>query len=441
MKQIHRNPLRNLCLLAGASLLGTPFVLAQPAPPPNPPPTAPPASQTPAPFGAPLPGLSAAELAAFFQGQSTFEEVDTVSTGLGPRFNLDSCAGCHAQPAIGGSSPAVNPQVTRPLLLGAQNTVPSFIEANGPIRAVRFVLHSDGTPDGSVHDLFVITGRSDAPAACAIQQPAFTPANNLAFRIPTPLFGMGLIEAISDATLTANLAATASQRQALGIAGRFNINANDGTVTRFGWKAQNKSPLMFAGEAYNVEIGVTNDLFPQERETNPACATNATPEDTTDFATNTPSDIELFATFMRFLAPPPPAAGPANPSVQRGDGVFNSVGCALCHTPVLQTSLSSTAALSTQNVTLYSDLALHNMGQGLADGISQGNAAGDEFRSAPLWGLSSRLFFLHDGRSQDLTETIQLHASAGSEANGVIANFNALSAGAQQDLLNFLHSL
>jgi CxxC motif-containing protein (DUF1111 family) len=430
--------LRNLCLLVSASLSGIPLVLAQPSPPPGPPP----AAQAPVPFGAPIPGLSAAEVAAFFRGQATFQEVDTVPTGLGPRFNLDSCAGCHAHPAVGGSSPAVNPQVTRPLQLGALNTVPPFIQANGPVRAVRFVLQPDGTPDGGVHDLFVITGRSDAPATCAIQQPSFTPASNLAFRIPTPLFGMGLIEAISDATLTANLAATAAQRQALGIGGHFNTNANDGTITRFGWKAQNKSMLMFAGEAYNVEIGVTNDLFPQERETNPGCATNATPEDTTDFAANTASDIENFAVFMRFLAPPPPPApGPPSPSVQRGSGVFNSLGCALCHTPVLQTSLASTAALSAQNVVLYSDLALHNMGSGLADGISQGNAAGAEFRSAPLWGLGSRLFYLHDGRSQDLLDTIQLHDSAGSEAHGVIAKFNALPAGAQQDLLNFLHSL
>jgi CxxC motif-containing protein (DUF1111 family) len=247
------------------------------------------------------------------------------------------------------------------------------------------------------------------------------------------------MEAISDATLQANFAATATRRQALGIGGHFNTSANDGTITRFGWKAQNKSLLLFSGEAYNVEVGVTNNLFPQERETNPACATNATPEDHADFATNTPSDIELFAAYMRFLAPPPP--GVQNASVQRGAGVFNSIGCALCHTPAMQTSTSNTAALSNQNVVLFSDLALHHMGQGLADGISQGNAAGDEFRSAPLWGLGSRLFFLHDGRSQDLTQTIQFHDSPGSEANGVVANFNGLPVGGQQDLLNFLRSL
>lgn len=431
-----RSLFARLILLLGASLLSTSFVVAQPGrgPAPNQPP-----QQTPPPFGAPIPGLTAAELAVFFQGQSTFQEIETVPSGLGPRFNLDSCAGCHAQPATGGSSPVVNPQVTREQVLGAQNTVPSFLQANGPVRAVRFVQNPDGTRDGGVHDLFVITGRSDAPAGCAIQQPVFAPAGNLAFRIPTPLFGIGLMEAISDATLQANFAATATQRQALGIGGHFNISANDGTITRFGWKAQNKSLLMFSGEAYNVEVGVTNDLFPQERETNPACATNAAPEDHANFATNTPSDIELFAAYMRFLAPPSP--GVQNASVQRGAGVFNSIGCALCHTPAMPTSTSTTAALSNQNVVLFSDVALHHMGLDLADGISQGNATGDEFRSAPLWGLGSRLFFLHDGRSQDLNQTIQLHGSPGSEANGVIANFNGLLAGAQQDLLNFLRSL
>jgi CxxC motif-containing protein (DUF1111 family) len=127
--------------------------------------------------------------------------------------------------------------------------------------------------------------------------------------------------------------------------------------------------------------------------------------------------------------------------VQRGGGVFNSLGCALCHTPVLQTSPSTTSALSQQHVVLFSDLALHRMGQGLADGISQGSARGDEWRSAPLWGLGDRLFFLHDGRSKDLLETIQFHDSPGSEAHQVITNFNALPAGPKQDLLNFLRSL
>ncbi|HEY4361762.1 MAG TPA: di-heme oxidoredictase family protein [Bryobacteraceae bacterium] len=413
MKPIH---LLLLTMLATAA-----FAQTDPGPRPSPPP-----------IPIPLRGLSPAESALFFQSVATFNEHETVAAGLGPRFNLDSCAGCHAQPAAGGSSPAQNPQVAVP-----HNTIPSFLQSNGPVRVVRFLRQPSGQPDGGVHDLFVITGRDDAPSACKIQQPDFSQTNNMTFRIPTPLFGLGLMEAISDATLQQSFAATALQRQSLGIAGHFNTSGNDGTITRFGWKAQNKSMLMFAGEAYNVEMGVTNELFPQERETDPGCATNATPEDHTNVATGAPSDLQLFTAFMRYLAPPPPP----RPGPDPGAAVFGSLGCNLCHTPTFQTSPSTTAALSNQRVFLFSDLALHRMGQALADGVQQGNARGDEFRTAPLWGLADRLFFLHDGRSRDLLETIQLHDSPGSEAHQVIQNFNALPPQSKQDLLNYLRTI
>src|SRR6185295_14704254 len=164
----------------------------------------------------------------------------------------------------------------------------------------------------------------------------------------------------------------------LGISGKLNTSGNDGTVTRFGWKAQNKSLHIFAGEAYNVENGVTNPLFPQERDETPGCRFTSAPEDDFDFEGGAADDVTLFAAFMRFLAPP--ARGTVNPSVQRGADVFAQVGCTLCHTPSLQSGVHPVASLSEKPVNLYSDLALHAMGPGLADGIRQGNAAGDEFR-------------------------------------------------------------
>ena len=150
--------------------------------------------------GGPLPGLSQNELNFFNAAKDVFSEVDTVSAGLGPRFNLDSCSGCHAQPSVGGSSPATNPQVQAATTQGATNTIPPFITASGPIREARFVKNPDGTPDGGVHALFVITGRSDAPG-CNIKQPNFAAAlaaNNVVFRIPTPTFGLGLVEAVPE---------------------------------------------------------------------------------------------------------------------------------------------------------------------------------------------------------------------------------------------------
>jgi CxxC motif-containing protein (DUF1111 family) len=152
---------------------------------------------------------------------------------------------------------------------------------------------------------------------------------------------------------------------------------------------------------------------------------------------------------MRFLAPPTPSTSKPGgaTSIANGRKVFQTVGCALCHTPTMQTGNSTVAALRNKPVNLYSDLMLHNMGSGLADDILQVQAGPDEFRTAPLWGLGQRLFFLHDGRTSDLVEAIQAHAGAASgrfpasEANGVIGAFSRLPEQQKQDLLNFLRSL
>src|SRR5213593_645721 len=388
-------------------------------------------------------GLTDLEQQLFTVGLEAFEEVQSVQgtipqtePGLGPRFNLDSCAGCHSQPAIGGTSPAVNPQVDTATKEGAYNEVPFFITQNGPVREARFKFKPNGTPDGGVHALFTITGRTDAPG-CAILQPDFRAAaasQNLIFRIPTPVFGTGLIEAIDDDTILANMRANRLLKLFLGVNGRPNTSGNDGTITRFGWKAQNKSLELFSAEAYNVEQGVTNDVFPQERDETAACRFNATPESPTHFdKTNpidVPSDVVKFSVFMRFLAPPMPV--PDNPSIVQGRKLFAYIGCAMCHTPTLHTGKVAVEALRDKDVNLFSDLLLHNMGPGLADDINQGNAHGDEFRTAPLWGLGKRIFFLHDGRTKDLIEAIQAHESLGderylaSEANQVIAQFNRL---------------
>jgi len=398
--------------------------------------------------------------------------------------------------------------------MGAKNVVPSFITATGPIREARFVRNRDGSPDGGVHSLFVITGRTDAPG-CNIAQENFAAEvarNNVVFRIPTPVFGLGLVENVSDGTLEASLAANAQQKRALGISGHFNHNGNDGTIARFGWKAQNKSLLLFSGEAYNVEMGITNELFQSERDSNPACQFKVTPNDSTPLVseeTASPSasfqnDIDLFAAFMRFSAPPTPASATATPvaqatgasnatagqttgaatgtsttstvmasaaadvssvmpaaagstaaaaqpastsssssgtSVTRGSQVFSNVGCQACHTQTLTTEKSPLTGQSNVTIQPFSDFAVHDMGSGLADGVSQGTANGNEFRTAPLWGVGQRIFFLHDGRTKDLSVAIQQHASRGSEANTVVNNYNMLSQNDRQSLINFLRSL
>ena len=355
-------------------------------------------------------------------------------SGLGPGFNLNSCAGCHAFPVTGGSSPPTNPQVAIAKLDGAQNVVPSFVTLHGPVREARFIANPDGSADGGVHDLFTISGRTDAPG-CHIAQPNFVEAvqqHNVIFRIPTPTFGGGLVEGVPDTNLEAAAAAQASLQSLARhpAPGLFNHSGNDGSITRFGWKAQNKSLEIFAGEAYNVEQGVTNEAFPDERETAPGCQFNGTPEDTTDLvpsvksvspASDFSSDIVNFAAFMRLSAGPLPA--PPNPSTTNGPARLHEHRLRrLSPAPVQTTGKSAYTGQSFVSFTPYSDFALHDMGENLADDVSQGSADGNQFRTAPLWGLGQRLFFLHDGRCEqsgrppNFTSTF---ASTGSEANAV----------------------
>ena len=450
--------------------------------------------------------------------------------GLGPSFNAESCIQCHSQPTVGGSSVGCatitqangttktfcstgfipndvnsNPQFVAAKDRGANNAFFSFENVNGPLLEVRLpkgippTTNTAGVENGAVAELFVIDNRSDTKKAapnCIIDQIDLETQHtngNTVFRIAIPTFGDGFVENTPEPALQANLAANAAAKQQLGIKGRFNLSGNDQTITRFGWKAQNKSLLMFSGEASNVEMGVTNELFPTERTYgNGSCTTNALPEDTVlvlaaadienilDNPTFQPfnqagvpsvisNNIENDAVFMRLNGAPSLCdfQSPANTcsalsaSAQRGQAAFgtssatnNGIGCVLCHTDLLMTGPSTTPGLNNQPFHPFSDFALHHMG-GLADGVNQGLALGDEFRTAPLWGIGQRLFFLHDGRASDLLTAIQDHClpvptgSTPSEACAVVTNFNNLppttpigtTTTSQQDVLNFLRSL
>jgi Di-haem oxidoreductase, putative peroxidase len=467
-----------------------------------------------------LPNLTLNEFNFWEAGMAKFGDIASVPglpvgvngpeplNGLGPRFNGNSCFMCHSQPAIGGSSPgqgtplfAGNPQIPLATAHGGVNFVPAFVQnrPNGPVVEARFPRATDstGTPinvlDGSVQQLYTLRGRTDAPVPCTITQPNFPAAvnnNNVIFRIPTPTFGMGFIETVPDDTLRANLLAVSSNT--VGVGGHLNTNGNDQTVTRFGWKAQNASMLMFAGEASNVEMGITNELFPFERRPGD-CVGNPTPEDFTTpnnqtLSTNpvvVASDIELQSFFMfantapaqcDFSSQAPngvPQCLPLSAAALDGQTQFRNAGCNTCHTPTLTTGPSQFTDLNNATFAPFSDFALHHMGSKLADGVSQGAAGPDEFRTAPLWGTGQRLFFLHDGRTNNLVDVIeQFHTSlatdcvkvstvaesfilngqaisipaqtstfCGSEANAVVQKFNQLSCTQQQDVILFLRSL
>jgi CxxC motif-containing protein (DUF1111 family) len=404
--------------------------------------------------GGAMANLTVKEAKFFDAGLDEFEEVQSVTgsvagteEGLGPRFNSNSCVSCHAHPAAGGTSPQANPQVSvgPPGEVGTLTSL-GIISPNGPVREVRF------QNDGGVHDLFTITGLEGA-GNCQLAQPDFSGhLSELRFRIPTPLFGLGLIEALEDYTILKN-----EGPKQFGINGVANRNGNDGTVTRYGWKAQNKSLVIFSGEAYNVEQGVTNELFPDERgEAGAPDPENCrkirpAPQDSINYDLTQPQqvidNVNAFANFMRFLAAPVPVASYGTVTaaqVTAGEAAFSKAGCNICHMKSMTTGSHVTAALAKKTVNLFSDLLLHNIGTG--DDISQGRADGTQFRTAPLWGVGQRLFFLHDGTATNLVDAIKAH---GGEAARVKANFDGvgpetqfnLTATERQNLIYFLRAL
>src|ERR1700722_19554587 len=482
----------------------------------------------------------------WFQALSIFETVASVQgaariptkprVGLGPSFNPNSCPSCHSAPAVGGSSPGSvsivtksggspvifnmpleppfsgNPELAAATDQGGTSINPTFpsgssvsgvgftdVPVNGPVIEVRFVNglaasgNAAGVQPGGGGELFTFQGRSDAPAGCSISQLNFggVGSKSLGFRIPTPTYGLGLVENTPELTLLNNLASNpsnpnAAAAAALGITGSFNRSGNDGTITRFGWKAQNKSLLIFAGEASNVEMGVSNELFPNEKTlaAGATCPTNTAPagnqpEDEilpATFAAGTgaaniasiiSSNAENNAVFMRMNGAPSQCdavtllttdpygtTGPAQcppfttAPVTNGQTLFNNakLGCAQCHSPTLVSGLSQNSSLSNQTYHPYSDFALHNMGANLSDGVTQGGAGPAFFRTAPLWGVGQRIFFLHDGRASDLVTAIEQQcpspaATGGGEACGSINAFNNLTQAQQQAILDFLRSL
>lgn len=406
--------------------------------------------------GNPVAGVNAEY---FANVRRAFNEVYSIAgdlepgVGLGRRFNGTGCGGCHAYPAPGGSSPRQNPQLAMATAHGAINVIPPFLNADGPVLAVRVKKSVGARGPGEILPLFTISGRVDA-SHCTVDQPDFSDTTNLSFRVPTPVFGAGFIDNISDTVMLENQARETAAKAALGIGGRPNLGPDD-AVGRFGWKAQHHSLMQFAEEAYQTEIGVTAESSDYSRKSyNAECyalyeAAYDDPNFESSYDPGQPASAFVFTEFMRFLDAPAPVdqfPGAAATSIRNGRRLVETAGCTLCHTSSLRSgNQSSLPALNQRVVPLYSDLLLHHMGSTLADGIVQGRAESDEFRTAPLWGIGQRVFFLHDGRTTDLLLAILDHASDGkggrSEANGVIDRFRRLSPAEQQDVLNFLRSL
>jgi CxxC motif-containing protein (DUF1111 family) len=359
----------------------------------------------------PLPGLTPAQLMDFNAGLDEFTEDETIEDGLGPVFNGKSCAECHTVPSVGGSEPNVGV---------ARETRISRI-FNG---------HFDPL-DGSVsvdRGGQLLQQRAISLPGCNLKGEVVPPeATIVSLRNSLPLFGAGLIEAIPEGTILQNASLNRGRPNRV-----LNPDTGATELGRFGWKAQVATLHQFSGDAYLNEMGITNPTFRQENRPQgqmlpPGCDTVAELEDDG-------SGVTAFTNFMRFLAPAP--RGPITPQVQRGEEVFTQIGCASCHVPTMMTGPNSVAALSNKPVNLFSDLLLHDIGTG--DGIEQGQATGNEFRTAPLWGLSRRDRFMHDAKSAKVEDAIRRHSA---EAQNALNGFVGLPQSDQDALLAFLGSL
>jgi len=377
-------------------------------------------------LGGPISNLTPLETTMFNQGFTPFNKFWDPRQGIGPVFTQKNCTACHASPVAGGGSPGNTKKDT---LFGTTSSDGSFN-----------ALPNEGG--------ILLQNRSVSSfiPQCTLPGEAIpTDATLIDKRLAPQAYGMGLIDSIPITAIQAN-----AVNKGMGIQGVANIvpdqNGNP-TVGKFGYKAEAATLVQFIGMALTGELGITNPISPDEQLPQgqpipPNCQVAPEPND------NGSQMIAIFH-YLVYLAPNPPASNPN----QNGQALFSSVGCALCHlTPDMgyttgpkisvpvQWNGSSifSKALSNQPVPLYSDLLLHDMGPTVGDGFPMGLATGNMFRTTPLWGLSTRTFYLHDGRTNSLDKAIRFH---GGEATQVTNAYKALSSSDQADLQAFINSL
>lgn len=368
--------------------------------------------------GAPLAGITPADFERFRVGLDDFLEVETAEEGLGPAYNASSCAVCHNLPAIGGGGVIAEVRAAYRNEDGGFRLIPGY----------------EGGPGETLFHLF-----STPNHACQPNMPADVAV--IARRIPIPVFGAGLVEAIADDLIRA--LEDPDDRNRDGISGRaaivIDLGSRAARVGRFGWKAQHATLRAFAADAYRNEMGITNELLPHDMaagispEAMKLCDRIPDPEDLPDPRTGL-SALDNFEAFMKFLAAP--ARDVVTDQVREGEREFSAIGCASCHVPALQTGVSSNPLFDRKTVPLFSDLLLHDVGTG--DGIQQEAASADEMRTPALWGLRFRRPLLHDGGAATIEEAVERH---GREAALAREGFRRLDPPGRRALLAFLQSL
>lgn len=356
--------------------------------------------------GSPLPGLSPTELAAFGRGMQVFSTTFTPATGLGPLFNSNSCAACHDDPTLGGYGDSTEVHAT-----ATHGTAPcaTLGEVGGP------VVQQHVTPE-----LLAALGIT--------QEPMIPGATASGLRSASLIFGLGLLDAVTDQYIIG----LSRIPRPDGVHGRPAMLPNH-RVGRFGRKATVASLDEFNAGAFFNEMGVTNLLNPAE-----GTVAGVRLPTGVDLAPDPEIDEPTLSTaqaFVRFLAPPSPTG--STPATRHGAELFSQIRCASCHVPVIATGNSSSPALSHKRIAAYTDLLLHDLGEGNRD-ICNGVAAAGEFRTQPLMGMQFLDMFMHDGVSETVEEAIQRHGAEGAAAR---ARFQALTPNDQADLVAFVMSL
>jgi CxxC motif-containing protein (DUF1111 family) len=359
--------------------------------------------------GDPLPGLSAATLDLFERGAAAFERQYTEGEGLGPRFNENSCDACHTFPVDGGTGETNIRRVSRTLGDGSCDPLTEASGGNLRVQVTEALAAAGGKPE---RDTSIGT-------------------HTAVFTIPFT-FGLGLVDAIPLEVLEAM--EDPNDADGDGISGRLGRDAQ-GRPARFGRKGDVASLADFVDGAFRMEMGLTTHRVPDEDQAGnpPGVPDGVDPAGEPEVSRE---DFEAVVAFLRFLAPPAPAAVDT-PEEEEGRRFFQELGCAGCHVPVLPTAPFPDGSVTAAAVGLYSDLLLHDMGPGL-EGTCTPAATNTEYRTEPLMGLRYRDRFLHDGRATRVMDAILAH---GGEAEVARAAFDGLNRLQQESLLRFLGTL
>jgi CxxC motif-containing protein (DUF1111 family) len=416
-------------------------------------------------FSFPAPNLSSAHRTQFFVGNSFFNQnwvaapaTSTARDGLGPLYVARSCSTCHFKDGR-GAPPSAGSAIETMVVRLARITPGEHNRPQGdPVYGTQLQTRAlpQARPEARVvaHDQFVEGTFSDGEKF-TLRRPIFLVTDEgygslstnivaISALVSPAMIGLGLLEAVPEKTLRQIAERQTAENK--GISGRLNwvwdLTQQCHVPGRFGWKAEQPSVAQQTAAAFNSDMGLTTTLLPDPNHTEPQKDLGRFP----DGGQPEVSDqiFEAVVNYLRTLAVPA-RRGSTNSLARRGQKLFHEMNCAACHTPNLQTgAVSDLPELSEQAIYPYTDMLLHDMGEGLADGRRAFEADGSEWRTAPLWGIglvktvNGHTFFLHDGRARNLAEAILWH---GGEAADSKEQFRNLNREDREAVIAFLESL